>query len=152
MIRLEKDNNFIIDNNVLDVWKKYNIELGITTDTIGVIEEKFEAGEKIKIIDRENCTNFNIIKNNKIIGHLLEVNYEDDVVDTEIDFYLYNNCRGKYLSEILAKYLSSVRKGKKIGIVIKEENRLKEYITGIIKELGFIYEWDEAIYIKKIID
>ena len=150
MIELKRDSEFIINNNVLDVWKIYSDELNIKIDTISAIEEKMDNGEAVKIECGENYKNFNIIKDGNIIGHLAEVRYEDDIVDVEIDFFLYNNNKGKFLNEILKKYLESIDSYKRIGVVIKKENKAKDYIEKIILELGFKYNFEEAIYIKEV--
>lgn len=150
MIELKRDSEFMINNNVLDVWKSHSNELNITIDTIKAIEEKINNGETVRLECRDNYKNFNIIKDENIIGHLVEVRNEDDIIDVEIDFFLYNNKRGKFLNKILEEYLESINSNKIIGIVIKKENKAKDYIEKIILELGFKYNFEEDIYMKEV--
>ena len=150
MIKLERDSEFTINNEILEVWEKYEYELNIPPGHLNAVKSEIDNGKCVKLENNDAIKNFNIVKDSEIIGHLIECTWEDDVVDVEIDFFVYNDKKGHFLKEILEQYLSNLNDVKKVGITIKRENKALEYIEKVILELDFRYVFHEGMYIKEI--
>lgn len=149
MITLQKDNDKLLNDKILTVWRKYNQELGFKINDIEEWSNKLLNNESVKLIQNHIDNNYNIIKDSIIIGHLIEEVYSEEG-KVELYFFIYiEQIGGRILKEILETYERDFINYNKIAITISNYNKAKKYIENIIFSCGFIFCADLGCYIKE---